>query len=380
MASRLKTVEKPIHIAGLDLIRFMAALMVMVYHLFYWRNGHTPPDATSVENIWWFGWVGVQVFFVLSGFVIAFSAGGGSPWRFARKRVLRLAPTVWICATITLVAFSAIGANAGLSLLPEYVRAITFFPAGKSIDVVYWTLEVEVSFYILVFALLWFTGVSALTPVMIGVGLVSAAFNGLLALDQAALLPHAIAPAIEAIRRSNTARLLLIHHGVYFALGVVLWAAAQPTATWKVKAAAWFFAVFATLCVLWSAQEYIVIHHAQGVPLLLVPLVWAVLLSAMVSFIFLGSGVFAAPNLAPTVRFLGLMTFPVYLLHNNLGFVARDALRRMGAHHGATLTAIAVVLTVSALVVQWLEPMLRKDLDNALRTTKPLLPRPRREI
>lgn len=56
------------------------------------------------------GWVGVQVFFVISGFVIAFSAENSTALRFSEARV-RLAPAVWICAPVTAAVLLLVGVN-----------------------------------------------------------------------------------------------------------------------------------------------------------------------------------------------------------------------------------------------------------------------------
>ena len=47
-----------------------------------------------------FGWIGVQIFFVISGIVIANSAQSATPFRFAVSRFLRLYPAAWIAAAI----------------------------------------------------------------------------------------------------------------------------------------------------------------------------------------------------------------------------------------------------------------------------------------
>ena len=63
---------------GVDLVRILAALVVTIVHYF-------PTGLPS-------GWVGVQIFFVLSGYVIAASAQSGSAGDFVRSRFLRLFP------------------------------------------------------------------------------------------------------------------------------------------------------------------------------------------------------------------------------------------------------------------------------------------------
>jgi peptidoglycan/LPS O-acetylase OafA/YrhL len=72
---------------GIDLIRFFAAISVLVFHLGYFRH--------RVRPIWplaWQGWVGVEIVFVVSGLVIANSAAATGPIGFLRGRALRLYP------------------------------------------------------------------------------------------------------------------------------------------------------------------------------------------------------------------------------------------------------------------------------------------------
>jgi peptidoglycan/LPS O-acetylase OafA/YrhL len=67
-----------------------------------------------------FGWVGVEIFFVISGFVIAFTAEGASSRAFLRSRVLRLVPGPWICATIALVLYDGVILRPLGTMLPGY--------------------------------------------------------------------------------------------------------------------------------------------------------------------------------------------------------------------------------------------------------------------
>src|SRR5580704_6238109 len=81
-------------IVGIDAIRCLAAILVMVFHLSYWiwagAAYHPGLGAASLDYAWlapWTssGWIGVQVFFVISGFVIIYSADGATPYRFFRS-------------------------------------------------------------------------------------------------------------------------------------------------------------------------------------------------------------------------------------------------------------------------------------------------------
>ena len=90
-------------------------------------------NAASFPEIDWLtrsGWVGVEVFFVISGFVIAYSASEKDAARFFRSRLLRLAPAAWSCATITLAVAVLAGVLNVASARIAYIKSMTFFPYG----------------------------------------------------------------------------------------------------------------------------------------------------------------------------------------------------------------------------------------------------------
>ena len=94
------------HIAGLDLIRLTAALFVVFDHFTsQGRNtwvidaiGGGLPSYPVLSPVTDAGWIGVDIFFVISGLVIAYTANGNSPRRFAEARFFRLMPSVWIAS------------------------------------------------------------------------------------------------------------------------------------------------------------------------------------------------------------------------------------------------------------------------------------------
>lgn len=140
-------------ILGLDVLRFIAALGVLMYHYFfigplqgYW----------SISNFFlpaFFGEFGVDLFFILSGIVILISAEGRSSKSFILSRILRIYPAFIICSIFTAILAINMPNTSTINIIARLIVSQTFF--GDIFDVapltsVYWTLMIEVKFYILV--------------------------------------------------------------------------------------------------------------------------------------------------------------------------------------------------------------------------------------
>lgn len=106
-----------------------------------------------------YGWLGVEVFFVISGFAICISCWGRTLGDFFRSRVTRLYPAFWAAVLITSLAASLTPAAGRASTFRETLVNLTMLhePAGvRAVDGVYWTLWVEMRFYLLIAAVIWF--------------------------------------------------------------------------------------------------------------------------------------------------------------------------------------------------------------------------------
>lgn len=149
----------------LDALRAVAALAVMIEHLFgdllRQAPAATGPVSTLaqsvVENVS-LGRFGVALFFLISGFVVPFSIAGERPLRhFAISRLFRLYPALWL----VLAVLTAIGWFAGEMPRTATVMAnMTMAPPlfGQPwLSPIHWTLFVELLFYLLV-ALLFAAG------------------------------------------------------------------------------------------------------------------------------------------------------------------------------------------------------------------------------
>ncbi|MFD2740027.1 acyltransferase family protein [Sulfitobacter aestuarii] len=141
---------------SLQAVRAVAALLVVMFHM----NVHTLPDTLSAPSLWRgfdMGYAGVEVFFVLSGFIMFYVHSGdfGRPdrfWSYLSKRFTRIYPFFWlVLVLIVLLRLGSGGEVPGALTLAVSAMLLPF----KELHVlgVQWTLSFEMLFY-LIFGLL----------------------------------------------------------------------------------------------------------------------------------------------------------------------------------------------------------------------------------
>ena len=131
----------------LDALRGLAAIMVVLFHLFL-NSGY------SFFN---FGVTGVDLFFLISGFVIFLTLSKITNWQsFVISRFTRLYPTYWACVSITAILVFVTTNITLPNLAKQYLANMTMFQHYAKIphlDFQYWTLTVEMQFYALMLLL-----------------------------------------------------------------------------------------------------------------------------------------------------------------------------------------------------------------------------------
>lgn len=136
----------------IDALRGIAALMVVLFHFIWGR----PEDAQVNFNI---GNMGVELFFIISGFVIFMSLSKiESGTEFIINRFTRLYPTYWACLSLTftliIIYYHYTIIDFPKLHVSDYLANLTmfqFFIGYPNIDESYWTLSIELLFYILMF-------------------------------------------------------------------------------------------------------------------------------------------------------------------------------------------------------------------------------------
>jgi exopolysaccharide production protein ExoZ len=137
------------YITGFDYLRGVAALMVVVHHVVGVLSHETLPG-----HFFWVGASGVDIFFVLSGFLMYGILGGKASVRgFLLSRATRVVPTYFIVSTFYLLV-SVFVLHRGFEAESwRFIKSILFIPHLNRDGMIQpivgagWTLTYEVWFY-----------------------------------------------------------------------------------------------------------------------------------------------------------------------------------------------------------------------------------------
>lgn len=360
--------------SGLDVLRFFAAVIVCLYHIAF-LSWIKPDSAASIisghayqfsdfSGLLSVGWVGVEIFFVISGFVITFSAEVGA-WNFLRSRILRLYPAVWFCAPISLIISLLYSAFPIYEAPTRIVRSLLLWPKGNWVDGVYWTLGIEMSFYFLIFLLLKFSSRSSIRPMLILLGTLSATY-WLCQLFAGLVWGIALVP--DYLKQGGPQRFMelsLIPHGCLFAIGGLSWSVlCNKSSRWLWVAIAYFTlgALAEIQATNLAKQAWVGVssdrHSAQIIWLSCLIFLWASVAYRKLFESFLPISI---------TRILGKMTYPLYLLHTTMGCALLFEFGQLGVNRWiALVTSVGVTLAASYVVAAVIEPRIKITLASLL--------------
>ena len=198
---------------GIQALRGFAASIV-VFHHFAWVVGRFHHDPSSLARFYRLAEVGasgVDIFFCISGLVIArsgwgFGAGARSAWAFACGGLVRVLPLYWLLTSLLVALWAAGLALRELAVTPGLIVAsylLIPYPKADAAGVVTthpmldvgWTLTFEMYFYILCTAVIWAAGGRRLFPLAL-LALIAAALAALLLDPASSLREIALSPML----------------------------------------------------------------------------------------------------------------------------------------------------------------------------------------
>ena len=325
----------------LDGLRGVAALAVVFFHYtvvfprFY-------PDALPAPVTFDYGHFGVHLFFMISGFVILMSLERqGATRDFIFSRIIRLYPVYWlaVCLTFfTLAAFPLPGQGqtlfqffVNLTMLQDYAKV-------DPVDGVYWSLTYELGFYAYLFAVVR-AGLSKRIDLIAALMIVGAlTFKWTMP-----IIPHPLHYIF-----------LINAYGHLFAAGILMYRCHNDGWT-PVRGALLGLVVIAQFI------EPAVHFGDRGVEGAIVIAMWLAIFIAAIRSDFLsvlGSPIFV---------FFGRISYPLYLVHQMIGFVVMMHLQRAGAGWwGSVIGAIVFAIALSTAMTLFFDEPVRRGLKRRL--------------
>ncbi|MFF0344844.1 acyltransferase family protein [Kribbella sp. NPDC004875] len=336
----------------MDLLRIVAAVSVMAYHYLFsaYAGGLGGLAFPHVDVVARYGYLGVDLFFVISGFVVLLSAWDRSPRSFVVSRAVRLYPAYWVAVTLTAIVSVVFGAGRFPVSLPQYLANLTMFnslPNIENVDVVYWTLWAEVRFYVMILVLIWI-GITARRVTIFCWAWLAATF-----VFQAGLLPQA------------TDLVLNTQFSHYFIAGTALCLIHRYGATPQRLAIVAISLGNAIYRGIGFADRVGIRYHTEihrTAVVMIIIAIFAIMLAIALKLTHrFGRPWFAA---------LGALTYPLYLVHAHVGFIIFERLGDQANHVLLVATTMALMVGVAATlhygVERPLAPRLKRLLDRSL--------------
>ncbi|TJZ56790.1 acyltransferase [Streptomyces piniterrae] len=351
-------------LAALDGLRLLAALMVVFYHYVALARpwGHTTgtifPTAHKAAQ---YGWLGVEFFFLISGFVICMSVWGRTVGEFAVSRLTRLLPAYWAGILLTAVvvktwAWPEVASPRGWGTV---ITNLTMLQGGNNtpdVDPVYWTLFVEVKFYLIMAVVMLFGVTYRNCLILCGVWTAAAA----------------LAPVLKTPLVTEFA---MPQYAPFFIAGIAFYLMRRH----RPNAVLWAIVILQLLL----AQRYIDyrlatnLGEAAGDALPTWPARFIIIAAfALIGAIALGAGDRIQWKWLTTA---GALTYPLYLIHLNIGMTFID-------HYRDQIPAPVLVASVTALMLatawlihrfierpvgKWLRTTMRRGIDDVRRHATP---------
>lgn len=339
------TLKPHTRIFELDALRSMAAINLVLFH-FTWvyqeKFGYVDPLGWK----WPFGAYGVELFFMLSGFVNSMSLlRRKRPVDFVAARLIRIVPIFLLVIVANLAVMTLPPLNSNPISVGQFLANLTLMPrvfGYECIDPVMWTLQVEMMFYALLVAM-FVTG--GLKRYIAGWGTIL-------------LLSLTLCPTLDAMQDTHgnanwfaiataVRQLLVLDFAPLFAIGFLLY----MIKTGEGKKSLNIAMIVLAACVFHS------IDHGKHNP--------------KVTMIIIGLVTMAAYGKIPVLRmrpfvFISTISYAVYLCHNNLGSALIYQFNQAGVPSNVCFViAVAFSFAVGILVTQRIEQPLTRTLRAA---------------
>lgn len=335
-------ISKTGRFAALDGLRGLAVLAVIINHFGYPFSTYYPSDPEAPYSFV-LGELGVQLFFIISGFVILLSAAtGGGAKTFVISRFTRLYPAYWVALVWSSFLIFMVGIETRSITIPQVLVNFTMFQRFlmvDNVDQVYWTLAVEMQFYLLMLGFILISHNKLKKNYLLNFGV----FWCLLGIFLMALYPGDSSSGIAKI----LVWIFLAQHGPFFCFGMAMFIFYNDR---KMNLYIPFFAFSAIL------NTYLAHGFSHAVGVMLIILIFSTVV-IMRSVKILDKG---------PLQFMGKISYSAYLFHTITGFVIIHLSLPYLGQWWSRLLAFMVVIVISWLSFNFIENKLSRSFKRKL--------------
>jgi peptidoglycan/LPS O-acetylase OafA/YrhL len=338
----------------IDLFRFIAALLVVLFH--YTFRGFIANSSIlefpQLGFLFKYGYLGVNLFFLISGFVIYMSIENSNLLDFVKSRIVRLYPAFWVCVSITAFVIYIFGNDVFSISIKQYVANLTMlngFFNVDNIDGVYWTLLIEIKFYLIISFILFFNTIKTnyMTSFLTGWLIVS---YSQFVINYDSLI------VLKIIRK-----ILIFNFSSYFIAGIVLFNIFKEGQILKFTPILLACYILSILLAIKEATSLSLIVNTDFSKL--------VIISSLTTFyglMFLMS--INRLNFLNKSSFLGfgLLTYPLYLIHQNVGFIIFNEYGNLINKYLLLIFALMTMLVISYGINKYVEAPISKKMVKLL--------------
>lgn len=337
----------------IDLLRFVASILVLLFHYAFRGlagDNMTVMDYPPLAPVFKYGYLGVQLFFLISGFVILMSAAGGGVRDFIVSRIVRLYPAFWAACTVTYLVCITWGGPAYAATFKQYLINMTMisdYLHTPAMDGVYWSLSLEIRFYVLI-------------TILLLIRQIHRAEIFLIAWMAATLV-------LEWYPVGKLRFLLISDYATFFIGGAAIflvWSKGLSTRRVLIILCSLIYGIFQTLRGLHDMQT----HYQANLD----PLLAASLVTSFYAILLLVALRKTGPLAHMRWVTIGALTYPLYLLHQNIGYIIFNHTHSHLNIHVIFWGTIALMLLAAWLIHNLIElkaaPLLKRILNRGLDT------------
>lgn len=303
----------------LDAMRGIAAVMVVLYHYSTWHIQSKGYSSTVPLFAFEAGRYGVHLFFMISGFVIFLTLNRVQHvMDFVISRFARLYPAYWVAVPLIFICssyFSLPGREVSIySFLFNFTMLQGWFDI-RHVDGVFWTLSVELVFYVIMASLYYFkklSNINLFSLVFLPVALLSYYLEG-----------------EQVITINKYVKLfMLLEYGSLFIMGIMFYKILNE------KGYAPYFIVFIAYFV------DVFIHQESAILISIYFVIFFLFVMGALSILR-----------AKVLVFLGAISYSLYLVHQNIGYLVIHGLEKYELASPISVLLIPLLVSISLAIL-----------------------------